>query len=52
MRGRIPKETKDFKVNVLSCMDWKVVLHRDNKAVSEAQYRIKILQTQSDLFRS
>jgi hypothetical protein len=33
-------------------MDWKVVLHRDNKAVSEAQYRIKILQTQSDLFRS
>lgn len=34
MRGRVPQETKDFKVNVLSCMDWKVVLHRDDKAVS------------------
>jgi hypothetical protein len=36
---------------MVACEDWKVVLHR-GQVRAESQYRVKILQTKTDIFRS
>ena len=38
-------------MDLVTCEDWKVVLHR-GKEKRESMYRVKILQTKTDIFRS
>lgn len=45
------KEKEEGFVDLVTCEDWKVVLHR-GKEKRESMYRVKILQTKTDIFRS
>jgi hypothetical protein len=49
--GRILKEKQEGFVDLVTCEDWNVVLHR-GKEKTESIYRVKIMQTKTDIFRS
>ncbi len=44
-------ESKDMKVDLLSCQDWEITYHKGEKKRS-SQYRVHVLQSTSDIFKS
>ncbi len=50
-KGKVIIEKEEGFVETISCEDWRVALHRNDKT-EESIYRVKIQQTKTDIFRS